>query len=70
MGARGWLLFLTALANWNVRPPRRPGAVLWSIAAGPLVNVLLVPVTFVLLLLVGGMTLDNPDSTGRVGRIG
>jgi Zn-dependent protease/ATP-dependent Clp protease adapter protein ClpS len=29
-----------------VNPPRRPGAVLWSIAAGPLVNVALVPVTF------------------------
>lgn len=27
-----------------VRPPPRPGAELWSIAAGPLVNVLLVPV--------------------------
>jgi Zn-dependent protease len=26
-----------------VNPPRRPGAVLWSIAAGPLVNVALVP---------------------------
>src|SRR5262249_979487 len=25
-----------------VQPPRRPGAVLWSIAAGPLVNVILV----------------------------
>ncbi|MCC6682401.1 MAG: site-2 protease family protein [Phycisphaeraceae bacterium] len=28
-----------------VQPPRRPGAVLWSIAAGPLVNLVLVPVT-------------------------
>lgn len=27
-----------------VSPPQRPGAVLWSIAAGPLVNVVLVPV--------------------------
>ncbi len=27
-----------------VNPPRRPGAMLWSIAAGPLVNVALVPV--------------------------
>jgi Zn-dependent protease len=27
-----------------VNPPRRPGAMLWSIAAGPLVNVLLLPV--------------------------
>lgn len=29
-----------------VRPPQRPGAELWSIAAGPLVNVALVPVLF------------------------
>ncbi len=28
-----------------VQPPPRPGALLWSIAAGPLVNVILVPVT-------------------------
>ena len=31
-----------------VRPPARPGAELWSIAAGPLVNVVLVPVLFAL----------------------
>jgi Zn-dependent protease len=35
-----------------VNPPRRPGAVLWSIAAGPLVNVALVPLLFVVLALV------------------
>jgi Zn-dependent protease len=29
-----------------VSPPPRPGAWLWSIAAGPLVNVILVPTTF------------------------
>ena len=28
-----------------VSPPQRPGAQLWSIAAGPLVNVILIPVT-------------------------
>src|SRR5262245_54322784 len=28
-----------------VSPPQRPGAVLWSIAAGPLVNLVLLPVT-------------------------
>src|SRR5262245_16383534 len=33
-----------------VQPPPRPGAYLWSIVAGPLVNVLLVPVTALLLL--------------------
>src|ERR1700748_1484329 len=27
-----------------VNPPRRPGAYLWSIAAGPLVNVALIPI--------------------------
>jgi len=30
-----------------VNPPPRPGATLWSIAAGPLVNVVLLPVLFV-----------------------
>jgi len=29
-----------------VDPPQRPGAMLWSIAAGPLVNVLLLPIFF------------------------
>jgi hypothetical protein len=29
-----------------VAPPPRPGALLWCIAAGPLVNVLLIPVTY------------------------
>ena len=31
-----------------VDPPQRPGATLWSIAAGPLVNVVLLPVFFLL----------------------
>jgi Zn-dependent protease len=34
-----------------VNPPQRPGATLWSIAAGPLVNVALAPVLFGALLL-------------------
>jgi Zn-dependent protease/RNA polymerase subunit RPABC4/transcription elongation factor Spt4 len=34
-----------------VRAPQRPGAVLWSIVAGPLVNVLLLPVTLGLVML-------------------
>src|SRR4051812_22090177 len=34
-----------------VRPPQRPGATLWAIAAGPLVNVLLIPVTIALYFL-------------------
>src|ERR1700756_2095802 len=29
-----------------VSPPPRPGAVLWSIAAGPLVNLVLIPIMF------------------------
>lgn len=43
-----------------VAPPRRPGAVLWSIAAGPLVNVLLVPVLFALSLATSQMSGDIP----------
>lgn len=35
-----------------VSPPPRPGAVLWSIAAGPLVNVVLVPILYGLLVVV------------------
>jgi Zn-dependent protease len=34
-----------------VSPPERPGAMLWSIAAGPLVNVVLVPVLGVLVIM-------------------
>jgi Zn-dependent protease len=34
-----------------VNPPSRPGATLWSIAAGPLVNVALAPILWVLLLM-------------------
>jgi Zn-dependent protease len=47
-----------------VNPPQRPGAMLWSIAAGPLVNVALVPI----LLIVGrsmraaGMAQAMPDA--------
>jgi Zn-dependent protease len=33
-----------------VTPPQRPGATLWSIAAGPLVNVALVPLFWILLI--------------------
>src|SRR3954453_11110531 len=33
-----------------VAPPQRPGAVLWSIAAGPLVNVVLAPIFTVVVL--------------------
>jgi Zn-dependent protease len=36
-----------------VSPPRRPGAMLWSIAAGPLVNVILLPIFSIGLALAG-----------------
>jgi Zn-dependent protease len=47
-----------------VDPPQRPGATLWSIAAGPLVNVVLLPV-FLGLMLVGrsaGLAQTSPDA--------
>jgi len=47
-----------------VDPPQRPGATLWSIAAGPLVNVVLVPVLFGLMLIGGsaGLAETSPDA--------
>src|SRR4051794_11930408 len=36
-----------------VNPPRRPGAMLWSIAGGPLVNVVLFPILSAILFFVG-----------------
>src|SRR5580704_1386727 len=46
-----------------VDPPPRPGATLWSIAAGPLVNVVLVPVIYVILMLgrSSGWSVTAPD---------
>ena len=46
-----------------VRPPQRPGAVLWSIAAGPLVNVALVPITILLFVMIQmlGWAEELPD---------
>jgi len=47
-----------------VQPPHRPGAHLWSIVAGPLVNVVLVPVTVVAYFLVNGsLALPTDAST-------
>src|SRR5205807_6242735 len=47
-----------------VDPPPRPGATLWSIAAGPLVNVALFPVLYGLVLLgrVSGWAYAAPDA--------
>jgi Zn-dependent protease len=42
-----------------VQPPPRPGALLWSIAAGPLVNVILLPVTVLAFVLASGAGLGN-----------
>jgi Zn-dependent protease len=46
-----------------VNPPPRPGAYLWSIAAGPLVNVVLFPILSLLLSVAGHAQwrLTNPD---------
>jgi len=46
-----------------VAPPQRPGATLWSIAAGPLVNVVLLPVLIGAAWLCSraGLFHDNPD---------
>jgi Zn-dependent protease len=46
-----------------VAPPPRPGATLWSLAAGPLVNVALLPVLFMLwhTSRVSGWALSSPD---------
>ena len=48
-----------------VSPPPRPGALLWSIAAGPLVNVALVPITIGCYLLAArsGLGATWPDLT-------
>jgi Zn-dependent protease len=47
-----------------VQPPARPGALLWSIAAGPLVNVVLLPVTIGLCIFAAsqGLKDTNPDA--------
>src|SRR5579864_8446836 len=47
-----------------VDPPPRPGATLWSIAAGPLVNVALMPVLYVLVMLgkLSGWAYAMPDA--------
>src|SRR3954469_5541797 len=43
-----------------VSPPRRPGAMLWSIAAGPLVNVLLLPILSIALVVFRGSEPTDP----------
>jgi Zn-dependent protease len=48
-----------------VNPPRRPGAMLWSIAAGPLVNVILLPILYIALLVFGNAMDAVPTDFGR-----
>jgi Zn-dependent protease len=54
-----------------VRPPERPGAQLWSIAAGPLVNVALIPVFEIALfsLAQSGTAFRSPDLFHFVGML-
>jgi len=56
------LWFLGGVAY--VSPPQRPGAQLWSIAAGPLVNVVLIPILSVLVAVSShlGWYDTNPDA--------
>ena len=47
-----------------VQPPHRPGAHLWSIVAGPLVNVMLIPVTVIgYYLAMGSFTFPDSSSS-------
>ncbi|HEV3409904.1 MAG TPA: site-2 protease family protein, partial [Chthoniobacterales bacterium] len=54
-----------------VRPPARPGAQLWSIAAGPLVNVALVPVLLGVRLFAvqSGLAFQMPDTYRLISNI-
>lgn len=45
-----------------VQPPHRPGAHLWSIVAGPLVNVMLIPVTIIMYFVIRGELFALPDA--------
>src|SRR5450432_2169316 len=51
-----------------VSPPQRPGAQLWSIAAGPLVNVVLLPLLFGLVLVTShlGWNDTHPDASNFI----
>jgi Zn-dependent protease len=65
VGGRANLIVLWPLGGVAyVDPPQRPGAQLWSIAAGPLVNVALAPVLFGLLFLGKqlGLDVNHPDA--------
>ncbi|MGH9495861.1 MAG: site-2 protease family protein, partial [Candidatus Sulfotelmatobacter sp.] len=55
-----------------VDPPPRPGATLWSIAAGPLVNVALIPVFWILVYVGGSLGWANsmPDAFRLIYAVG
>jgi Zn-dependent protease len=55
-----------------VRPPPRPGAELWSIAAGPLVNVVLIPILMVVEAIAnrGAWAATMPDVYRLIAMIG
>jgi Zn-dependent protease len=48
-----------------VNPPRRPGAMLWSIAAGPLVNVILLPLLSIAVVIFGDAIDVAPTDFGH-----
>lgn len=54
-----------------VDPPPRPGATLWSIAAGPLVNVVLMPILFVVAIIgrSSGWAESMPDFSRLIGTV-
>lgn len=53
-----------------VSPPQRPGAILWSIAAGPLVNVALIPVFYLATNYVRASEWANADLIRCVNTLG
>lgn len=62
-GGRANLIMLWPLGGVAyVSPPPRPGATLWSIAAGPLVNVVLVPTFLAIGLLARSLGLSGTDA--------
>lgn len=66
VGGQGDTIVLTPIGGVTlVRPPARPGAMLWSIAAGPLVNVALVPITL-LACLAAGLTPSTVLNAGQL----
>lgn len=64
VGGKAKLIVLWPLGGVAfVRPPQRPWPILWSIAAGPLVNVALIPILGLIWLVAAGST-DFKDMNG------